>query len=201
MLCLLFVCCYAGEHTRSRCRDDQQPAALAMRRATPTVHCSTWPTVVALFRTSAATSVPPTTATTTTTRMAPARRSCFPSRRRGWGTTAIAAATRPRYFAEGTPPATRPAPRALPQPHVQRRGHSPNPRLKGWQGGQWFATAGSAGAAGATCGGGGFTGQSWGLAPRTARASVCHAASSPDMGHPPEGGRGRISTASAAAID
>ena len=135
MLCLLFVCCYAGGHTRSRCRDDQQPASLAMRPAAPTVHCSTWPTVVALFRTSAATSVPPTTATTTTTRMAPARRSCFPSRRRGWGTTAIAAATRPRYFAEGTPPATRPAPRALPQPHVQRRGHSPNPRLKRGQGG------------------------------------------------------------------
>ena len=45
----------------------------------------------------------------------------------GWGPTAIAidAATRPCYFAEGTPPATRPAPRALPQPHLQRRGHSP----------------------------------------------------------------------------
>ena len=76
------------------------------------------------------------------------------------GTTAIAAAT--RYFAKGTPPATRPALRALPQQHIQRRGHSPNPRLKGGQRGQWFATAGSAGAAGATCGGGGFTGQSWG---------------------------------------
>ena len=52
------------------------------------------------------------------------------------GTTAIAAAT--RYFAKGTPPATRPALRALPQQHIQRRGHSPNPRLKGgqWSGGR-----------------------------------------------------------------
>jgi hypothetical protein len=55
---------------------------------------------------------------------------------RGEGTTAIAAANRPCHFAKGTPPATRPAPRALPQPHVQRRGHSPNIRLKG---GKWRA--------------------------------------------------------------
>ncbi len=49
----------------SRWRNEEQLAAPAMRRAAPTVHCSTWPTIVVRFRTSAATSAPPRVATFT----------------------------------------------------------------------------------------------------------------------------------------